>query len=182
MYYFSSKIPARQATYKAAEKSSMRPTSPYLWLGLLWLAALIGVGAFTFHYGEGLSYFSTNPDACANCHIMRPQLDSYRKSSHHAAATCVDCHLPRSFLSKYLAKAENGWNHSTAFTLQNFPEPILINKKNSRILQQNCLACHSAFVHQIVATEAVRCVHCHRTVGHGEWVGLGGAETTHNDE
>ena len=103
----------------------MRPTSPYLWLGLLWLAALIGMGAFTFHYGEGLSYFSTNPDACANCHIMRPQLDSYRKSSHHAVATCVDCHLPRSFLSKYLAKAENGWNHSTAFTFQNFGNYIL---------------------------------------------------------
>ena len=109
----------------------MRPTSPYLWLGLLWLAALIGVGAFTFHYGEGLSYFSTNPEACANCHIMRPQLDSYRKSSHHAAATCVDCHLPRSFLSKYLAKAENGWNHSTAFTLQNFPSRSLLTKKTA---------------------------------------------------
>ena len=160
----------------------MRPTSPYLWLGLLWLAALIGVGAFTFHYGEGLSYFSTNPDACANCHIMRPQLDSYRKSSHHTAATCVDCHLPRSFLSKYLAKAENGWNHSTAFTFQNFPEPIFINEKNSRILQQNCLACHSAFVHQIVDAETVRCVHCHRTAGHGEWVGLGGPEAAPNDE
>ena len=56
-----------------SRKASMRPTSPYLWLGLLWLAALIGVGAFTFQYGEGLSYFSTDPDACANCHIMRPQ-------------------------------------------------------------------------------------------------------------
>ena len=29
-----------------------------------------GVGAFTFHYGEGLSYFSTDPRACKNCHVM----------------------------------------------------------------------------------------------------------------
>ena len=160
----------------------MHPTSPWIRFGLLWLAVLTGAGAFTFHYGEGLSYFSPDPGACANCHIMRPQLDSYRKSSHHAAATCVDCHLPRSFLSRYLAKAENGWNHSTAFVFQNFPEPIVIKERNSRILQQNCLSCHGAFVHRIVDTEAVSCVHCHRTAGHGEWVGLGGPETARNAE
>ncbi|MDP6700619.1 MAG: cytochrome c nitrite reductase small subunit [Candidatus Latescibacteria bacterium] len=151
----------------------------------LWLAALLGVllglGGFTFDYGEGLAYFSTNPDACANCHIMRPQLDSWQKSSHHAVATCVDCHLPHDFVGKYLAKAENGWNHSKAFTLQDFHEPILINEKNSQILQENCLACHGELVHELVPGgtakhDAVRCVHCHQGVGHGEPLGLGGPE------
>ena len=27
---------------------------------------LLGTGAFTFNYGEGTSYFSTDPAACAN--------------------------------------------------------------------------------------------------------------------
>lgn len=140
---------------------------------------LAGIGAFTGYYGEGLSYFSRDPEACTNCHIMQPQFDSWQKASHHAVAACVDCHLPPDFVGKYLAKAENGWNHSRAFTLQDFHEPIKINRKNAAILQANCLHCHGEFVHEVVAgsttdPDAVRCVHCHRSVGHGETVGLGG--------
>ena len=146
------------------------------------LGILLGLGSFTLHYGEGLSYFSKDPKACANCHIMKPQLDSWQKSSHKAVATCVDCHLPHDFVGKYLAKAENGYNHSKSFTLQNFHEPIRINKKNTQILQANCVACHNDMVHTLVEgsrtdRDAVQCIHCHRNVGHGEPMGLGGPET-----
>jgi cytochrome c nitrite reductase small subunit len=146
---------------------------------------LIGIGTTTFNYAEGLSYLSTDPAACANCHIMRPQYDAWQKASHHTAATCVDCHLPATFVAKYIAKAENGWNHSKAFTLQDFPEPIMITPKNADILQANCLRCHANLVHDqaIVWTEgAPRCVHCHVSVGHGEPVGLGGPMKAHEDE
>jgi cytochrome c nitrite reductase small subunit len=142
-------------------------------LRTLTLAVLIGVvtgvGAFTFRYAEGFSYFKTDPEACANCHIMRPQLDSYRKSSHHAVAVCVDCHLPHDVLPKYIAKGDNGYRHSKGFTFQDFPEPIRIGERNGRILQENCLRCHAALVHDL----AVRCVHCHAGVGHGEPAGMG---------
>lgn len=145
------------------------------------IGAAIGIGAYTFHYAEGSSYLSTDPRACVNCHIMRPQYDSWQKASHHAVAGCVDCHLPRDLVGKYVAKMENGWNHSKAFTLQDFQEPIRITEKNARILQENCLRCHGAFVHDQVAgsttdPDAIRCVHCHRDVGHGETAGLGGAD------
>jgi cytochrome c nitrite reductase small subunit len=86
------------------------------------LGVLLGIGGTTFNYAEGLSYLSTDPAACANCHIMQPQYDAWQKASHHTAATCADCHLPPGFPEKYVAKAENGWNHSKAFTLQDFPE------------------------------------------------------------
>jgi len=80
------------------------------------LAALVGVmlglGLYTFHFAEGLSYFSNDPNACANCHIMRDYLDSWQKSSHHARAVCNDCHTPQSLASKLWTKADNGWNHS----------------------------------------------------------------------
>lgn len=144
------------------------------------LGILLGLGGVTLHYGEGFSYFSADPQACANCHIMRPQLASWQKSSHHTFATCVDCHLPHDFLNKYIAKAENGYNHSKAFTLQNFHEPIQINAKNSQILQNNCIACHNDVVHNLVntnETDAVRCIHCHQDAGHGESAGLGGPES-----
>lgn len=156
--------------------------------GLLALAlcvgALGGFGLFTLRYAEGLSYFSTDPRACANCHIMNAQLDSWQKSSHHATARCVDCHLPHDFVRKYLAKAENGYHHSRGFTLQDFHEPILIKEKNSRILQENCVRCHEPLVHELLAAgragvtpaRDVRCVHCHQGVGHGEPAGLGGRD------
>lgn len=143
-----------------------------------------GIGIFTFDYAEGTSYFSKSPEACVNCHIMRPQYESWLKSSHKSVATCVDCHLPQDFVGKYLAKAENGWNHSKAFTLQNFHEPIMINQKNSRILQENCISCHQDLMHQQTSLHAFpdidqkqigqfTCVHCHAGAGHGEAVGMG---------
>ena len=104
---------------------------------LAWIAVLIGVlsgvGLFTFQYAEGFSYFSIDPRACVNCHIMQPQFDSWQKASHHAVATCVGCHLPQSGLSKWLAKADNGYRHSRAFTLQDFHEPIMITDEQRMI-------------------------------------------------
>lgn len=143
------------------------------------LGAVFGIGVSTFDYAEGLSYFSKDPAACANCHIMLPQYDSWQKSSHHTVATCVDCHLPHTFVAKYIAKADNGYRHSRAFTLQDFHEPIQIIERNKRILQENCIECHREVVHELVEgarsdSNVGTCVHCHRSVGHGERVGLGG--------
>jgi cytochrome c nitrite reductase small subunit len=145
------------------------------------LGILLGVGGFTFLYAEGFSYLSSDPEACVNCHIMRPQYESWQKSSHHAVARCVDCHLPHDFVGKYLAKGVNGYHHSKGFTFQDFHEPIMIKAGNARILQENCLACHKDLVHDLVGdgegdAGSIECVHCHSGVGHGETVGLGGPE------
>ena len=126
---------------------------------------LLGLGAFTFQYGEGLSYFRRDPAACVNCHIMQPQFDSWQKASHHGVATCVDCHLPHDFVSKWIAKGENGFWHSKGFTLQDFPEPIFIRERNAKVLQANCLHCHSDLVQELLPgatreADAISCVHC----------------------
>ena len=133
---------------------------------------MAGLGAFTFRYGEGFSYFSTDPRACANCHIMNEQYRSWSLGPHHASAKCVECHLPHDFVSKYIAKADNGYRHSKGFTFLDFHEPIQIKPRNAAILQENCMRCHEDFVHQIVRggvrnAEEAQCVHCHRGVGHG---------------
>jgi cytochrome c nitrite reductase small subunit len=154
------------------------------WLALSALAgALLGLVSFTVDYAEGLSYLSNDPEACANCHVMNEQLDSWRKGPHHAVATCNDCHVPPRFPAKYIAKARNGYHHSKGFTLQSstpdrpgsrrvYDEPIRIKAKNSQILQDNCLRCHGDFLHDVVrgstwADDAIRCTHCHRAAGHG---------------
>ena len=151
------------------------------------IGVALGIGTFTFVYAEGASYLSTDPKACVNCHIMRAEYDAWQKSSHHGNATCVDCHLPAAGLAKWWAKGMNGWNHSKAFTLQDFPEPIQITPRNARILQENCLRCHGDLVHDLVAgatreSDELRCVHCHDTVGHGPRAGLGGPDRGESKE
>jgi cytochrome c nitrite reductase small subunit len=132
---------------------------------------LLGVGLYTFRYAEGLSYLSNDPKACMNCHVMRDHHDSWVRSSHRLAATCNDCHVPHTFPEKYLVKLENGWNHSRAFTLQNFNEPIRIRNSNLAALQHNCIQCHQIAVSEIAAHRdveqgAARCTECHRSTGH----------------
>jgi cytochrome c nitrite reductase small subunit len=108
---------------------------------------LIGFSGTTFGHAEELSYLSTDPAMCATGHIMQFQYDSRQRASHHTAATCAYCHVSPHFPGKYLAKAENGWNHSKAFTLQDFPEPIVITKKNADILHDNCLRRHAELIY-----------------------------------
>jgi cytochrome c nitrite reductase small subunit len=165
-------------------------------LPLLFAAVLgvgVGVGAYTFSYAKGLSYFGTEPSACVNCHIMEPQYAGWQKGSHHTVARCIDCHLPASFVPKYLAKAENGYRHGKLFTTQTFEEPITVKAAGLEILQANCERCHADLVHGLMGIgdygveafdqpdgrttgreQGVPCVHCHWTVGHGERAGLGG--------
>lgn len=136
------------------------------------LGLLFGIGGYTFYYAQGASYLSNDPRACVNCHIMRDQYDGWQKASHHAFATCNDCHVPHTFVSKYYTKLENGFWHSKGFTLQDFHEPIQLRPSSSAVLQQNCLYCHAEFVSQILGNSAqhakeLSCVRCHSSVGHG---------------
>jgi cytochrome c nitrite reductase small subunit len=136
------------------------------------IGVLMGLGGFTFFYAEGASYLSNDPKACVNCHIMREQYDGWLKGSHHAVATCNDCHVPHEFIFKYLAKAENGFWHSKGFTLQDFHEPIRIKPRNKAILQENCVGCHASLVSEIAThpgndEQMLDCMHCHSGVGHG---------------
>jgi cytochrome c nitrite reductase small subunit len=149
-------------------------------LGVL-LASLsgmfVGAGGYTFYYAEGGSYLSDNPRACVNCHIMRDVYDGWQKSSHHAFATCNDCHVPHDFVGKYWTKFTNGYHHSRAFTLQDFHEPIQIRPVNLDVLNDNCVFCHGELTSAIrhegnssgshTGQETMNCVRCHDSVGHG---------------
>ena len=136
------------------------------------LGVLGGLGAFTFGYGQGASYLSNDPRACANCHVMQGHYDSWLNSSHQHVAVCNDCHLPHDFLGKWVTKADNGFFHSLAFTLENFHEPIQIKPRNRRVTQNACLYCHAEFVHQMLPAEPggdmLACIHCHTDAGHAQ--------------
>ena len=146
-----------------------------IWAALsITLGLLAGIGTFTFGYGNGASYLSNDPKTCINCHAMQEHFDSWSKSSHHHVAACNDCHLPHDFVGKWVTKADNGFFHSLAFTLQDYTDPIQIKPRNRIITQNACLDCHQDFVHALLPAEDPRpggedmlaCVHCHSEVGH----------------
>lgn len=133
------------------------------------LGVLFGLGTYTFAYAQGASYFSDNPNACANCHVMQEQYDGWIQNSHQAVATCNDCHTPHEFPDKWIVKGVNGWNHSWAFTTGNFPDTIRIREFNHEITQENCVSCHENLVyeiHQDSNQETLTCTKCHTDVGH----------------
>ena len=134
------------------------------------IGLLLGLGGYTFVYARGASYFTNDPAACVNCHVMREQFDGWQRSSHRRVAVCNDCHAPHSLLGKYVTKARNGFWHSFYFTTGTFPDPIRITPRNARITEATCRTCHADVVQAIDTYprhgEPLACVSCHRSVGH----------------
>ncbi len=149
-------------------------TSVPLWSWVLLvgvIGAIIGLGGYTFAYAEGASYFSNDPSACVNCHVMQEVYDGWNHGSHKDFAGCNDCHTPHTFFAKYAVKGLNGWNHSKAFTTGNYPNPIRITDLNRQVAYDNCIACHGELVSAISHEgdeNPTDCLTCHRGVGHGK--------------
>src|SRR5687767_5628206 len=122
---------------------------PGHWVGLLLslgIGLAFGLGVYTFHYAKGSSYFTDDPRACMNCHVMKEQYDGWSRSSHRTAATCNGCHAPQGFVAKYVSKADNGFWHSFAFTTGRFKDHIRIKPRNMKIVEQSCRHCHQGLV------------------------------------
>lgn len=138
---------------------------------------VLGLGGYTFVYARGYSYLTDNPTACANCHIMRDHFDGWTRASHHAVATCNDCHTPPGLLPKYLTKARNGFWHSFYFTTGRYPDPLRITERNQSVTEQACRKCHAEMTASITPirssgeaadARSLSCIRCHDTVGHLE--------------
>jgi cytochrome c nitrite reductase small subunit len=105
---------------------------------------------------------------------------SWQKSGHGHVAVCNDCHTPHNIVGKMITKAENGWNHSVAFTTRKYErEPIVITARNADRLRHNCIACHETMLtevrgsaalfagHHGAGGEDLDCLRCHSDAGHG---------------
>ncbi len=129
------------------------------------LGSFGGAVGFTAHFARATSYLSDDPKACVNCHIMNDQYDAWSRASHHARATCNDCHVPhQSIFAKYAVKAEHGYRHSKKFTFQNWHEPIAMTASSYDVVVDNCIRCHEEMTRAI---GHVDCLRCHASVAHG---------------
>lgn len=137
------------------------------------IGVVIGLGGFTFGYAKGYSYLTSDPNACANCHVMDQHFSAWLKSSHSAVAGCNDCHTPHdNVAAKYYVKAKNGFWHSFYFTTGGFTDPIGITPSNHSVVEDACRYCHEPMVESVDhaaagdAAELLNCTHCHPHVGH----------------
>ncbi|MDZ7641431.1 MAG: cytochrome c nitrite reductase small subunit [Desulfurivibrio sp.] len=145
-------------------------------------AVVVAVSMFGYLVAESrmLSYLSSDPKVCINCHTMNTHYATWQHSSHRGEATCVDCHLPRdSFIGKMVAKTKDGFNHSLAMTVGNYGYNLRVTDDAAARIQQNCISCHQSMVSQMRENAerydktgdqvmmGRRCWECHRDVPHG---------------
>ncbi|MDR2080417.1 MAG: cytochrome c nitrite reductase small subunit [Campylobacteraceae bacterium] len=154
--------------------------------------AAVGLFIYVLNISKAFSYLSSDSKACINCHVMNTQYATWQHSSHAKAAECADCHLPQSgVVSKYAAKARDGFNHAVAFTFNSYDNAIKISDDGAARVQNNCISCHSSLASVIAANSDInhryddesvktgrRCFECHKEVPHGKTRGL--ATTPYN--
>jgi cytochrome c nitrite reductase small subunit len=124
-------------------------SSAYALVAALIIGVAAGLGLFTFGYAKGYSYLGHDPQACANCHVMSEHFAAWTKGSHHAVATCNDCHTPHALIPKYAVKARNGFWHSFYFTVGGYPDPLRITEGNRRVTENACRYCHTEITEAI---------------------------------
>ncbi len=142
--------------------------------------AAVGMFAYVVYASNMMSYLSSDPKVCINCHTMNTQYATWQHSSHRGRATCVQCHLPQeSFVDKIFAKSRDGFNHSVAMTFRTYGHNIRASENAVERIQANCITCHREIVSQIMLNNKLyqdkgnsahsdrKCWDCHRDVSHG---------------
>jgi cytochrome c nitrite reductase small subunit len=148
-----------------------------LGIGILLLLAALGLFIWVT---DAPAYLGHEASTCNNCHVMDAQYENWYHAAHARAAVCTDCHLPhQNFLSYYLYKGYSGMKDVYSFTFKTYPGAIRATAQTKRIVQANCIRCHTDTVENILAYpqpfdyaqgEAFdrTCWSCHRSVAHGE--------------
>jgi cytochrome c nitrite reductase small subunit len=137
-------------------------------IGVVFLLAVIGVGMYVTNF---TAYLGSDPQTCNNCHVMDYVYENWYHGVHARVASCNDCHTPHALIPKYLVKAQSGYHHVTAFISGNIPDAIRAKESSKKIIQDNCVRCHTQTVSALLESSMPfdrYCFDCHRTVAHGE--------------
>lgn len=160
-------------------------------LALVFFAGILAAGLFNI----GLS--ATNEmEFCTNCHSMKIPLGEYQESLHYknasgVRATCSDCHVPKPFVPKMIAKvmASKDVYHEILGTIDT-PEKYeayrwkMANAVWDKMRASNsreCRSCHewdqmdlaeqsrsARNRHGRAEDEGAQCIDCHKGIVHEE--------------
>jgi|DewCreStandDraft_4_1066084.scaffolds.fasta_scaffold02708_15 cytochrome c nitrite reductase small subunit len=109
--------------------------------------------------------YSEESEFCGKCHSMEEQ---YKNWSHmaHKNIKCIDCHLPNdNIFNHYVWKGIDGVKDVVSETLSIKDDyEIHLSEHGKKVLQQNCIRCHSDIVSHINTNR--NCFECHRNISH----------------
>jgi len=138
-------------------------------VGIVIFLAALGIFAWVT---DVPAYLSHEPTTCNNCHVMDAQYENWYHAAHAQYAVCTDCHLPhQNIVSYYLYKGYSGMKDVISFTFKTYPAAIRASQQTDKIVQANCIRCHTDTVENIVAGGQPfdrTCWSCHRSIAHGE--------------
>ncbi|MBR8461625.1 cytochrome c nitrite reductase small subunit [Campylobacter sp. faydin G-24] len=143
----------------------------------------IAMAIYTADISRFFMHLGSDSKACINCHNMNTAYTTWEHSIHGRNVVCIDCHLPRDFVSKYITKAKDGLHHVYMFTFDKYGQSIEISDSGAKTVQGNCIACHEIKTEAIVLNATMNahkdkddyCWRCHRDTAHS---GIGGINMT----
>ncbi|HFD88278.1 MAG TPA: cytochrome C [Gammaproteobacteria bacterium] len=164
---------------------------PWILLILFFLGGIVFAGAFStgLHYTNELEF-------CTSCHSMKWNLEEYKETVHYknaagVRAICSDCHVPKAFIPKMIAKvyaAKDVYHEilGTISTKEKFEEHrwemasrVWDKMKNSD--SRECKTCHdfesmdlseqdrsARKRHSRAPDQGKTCIDCHKGIAHEE--------------
>jgi len=178
---------------QAPEQKSKGPArrAPLIVLGLVFLAGI----AFAGFVNVGLSH-TNEMEFCTSCHSMKVNLEEYKESLHYknpsgVQTTCSDCHVPKEFGPKMVAKvmAAKDVFHEIIGTIDT-PEKYEAHRwdmatrvwaKMKATDSRECRSCHdysnmdtsaqdrtARSKHSTAPDKGETCIDCHKGVAHKE--------------
>ena len=158
--------------------NTLRPPANWITAVNIVMAVIVGLSLYLAYVAKAGSYLSDDPKTCVNCHVMAPEYATWANSSHKNVTNCNDCHVPHdNAFKKYAFKAKDGLYHASVFTMGTEPQAIIMKEAGIKVVQQNCIRCHSDLNDKVKTNRVTRemnlhgngklCWDCHRHVPHG---------------
>lgn len=113
---------------------------------------------------------STTQFCGTTCHIMTPPYESSFHSTHRETngVGCKDCHIPQDNILEQIVY--KGYSGARDYYKNTFAQPDVLTAKawSKRIIQRNCIRCHSTIVERINNSDGNQCFDCHRGEPHDQ--------------
>lgn len=144
------------------------------------LLAAAGIAVVLVVMSAIAMHFTSQPNFCASCHEIQPQVVSWEKGQHKGI-TCLSCHSNPGTLG-YVARKFKGLGEVYLHYTNQIPQKI-----EAKFNIQACIYCHTGkdrnypnaknisltsgnlappISHQEMLSKNVSCLLCHRLVGH----------------
>lgn len=125
-------------------------------------------------FGAGVIYFTSRPAFCGYCHVVRPDIEAWRESTHRNV-NCIACHVEPGIIALLKEKVLAVKEPIVYFTGR-YETPI--NKGSElaeHISNETCFRCHGVrgkenigglYMNHQAHEKYLKCAECHNRVAH----------------